>query len=199
MPEPLQATDRTRFHRRANRGTHDRATVDAILDEALICHVGFVADGAPVVIPTAFVRVGDAVYLHGSTANHMLAATIAREVSLAATLIDGLVLARTAFHHSMNYRSVVLFARGRAVEDPEAKAKILAALVDKMAPGRSTACRLPDATELRATLVVELPIVEAGAKIRKGPPLPDEGDDARLPYWAGVIPVSLARGEPIPA
>ena len=200
MTEPLLETDRTRFRRRAHRGSHDRAVVEAILDDAYVCHVAFVVDVEPIVIPTAFVRIDDALYLHGSVANHMLGVLAAgAPASIAVTLLDALVLARTAFHHSVNYRSVVLFGRGRAIDDPVHKRRVLAALLDKMVAGRAANCRPPDDTELRATLVVSFPIAEAAAKIRKGPPVPDEGDDATLPHWAGVVPFITTRGEPIPA
>jgi nitroimidazol reductase NimA-like FMN-containing flavoprotein (pyridoxamine 5'-phosphate oxidase superfamily) len=199
-PGSLSVTPRTTLRRRAGRGSHDRAEIDAILDEALVCHVAFVADGAPVVIPTAFVRVGDHLYLHGAVANRMLGALAAgAEASIAVTLLDGLVLARTAFHHSMNYRSVVLFGRGAVIEAPADKARVLDALLDRLAPGRSRASRPADAAELAATLVIAFPIAEASAKARRGPPLPDEGADAALPYWAGVIPLVTTRGAPIPA
>jgi nitroimidazol reductase NimA-like FMN-containing flavoprotein (pyridoxamine 5'-phosphate oxidase superfamily) len=200
MTRTLEVTDRTRVRRKPGLGSHERAVIDAILDEGLVCHVAFAAGGSPVVLPTTHVRVDDAIYVHGSAASHMLR-TLAGgvEVAVAVTLLDGLVLARTAFHHSVNYRSVVLFGRATLVEDPALKRRALGALVDKLVAGRSAACRPPDDAELAATKVLALPIEEASAKVRSGPPVPDEGDDAALPYWAGVVPVELVRGAPVAA
>lgn len=200
MTRTLEVTDRTRVRRKPGRGSHERAVIDAILDEGLVCHVAVIAGGSPVVLPTTHVRIDDAIYIHGSAASHLLRALAGgAEVAVAVTLLDGLVLARTAFHHSVNYRSVVLFGRATLVEDPALKRHALAALVDKLVAGRSAACRPPDDAELAATKVLALPIEEASAKVRRGPPVPDEGDDAALPYWAGVIPIELARGAPIAA
>lgn len=200
MSRTLEVTDRTRVRRKPGRGSHERAVIDQILDEALVCHIAFVGHGAPVVLPTTQVRVGDAIYVHGSAASHMLR-TLAEgvDVSVAVTLIDGLVLSRTAFHHSVNYRSVVLFGRASLVEEPALKQRALAALVDKLVAGRSSACRPPNDAELAATKLLALPIEEASAKIRSGPPLADEGEDAALPYWAGVIPLHTTHGAPITA
>jgi nitroimidazol reductase NimA-like FMN-containing flavoprotein (pyridoxamine 5'-phosphate oxidase superfamily) len=196
----LPVTDRTRVRRKPGRGTFDRAVVHAILDEALVCHVAFATERGPVVIPTTHVRRGDRLYLHGSPASAMLRALATGvDVSIAITLLDGLVLARSAMHHSVNYRSVVVFGRATKVDEPEAKRAVLAALLDKLHAGRASACRPPNDAELAATLVLALPIAEASAKIRSGPPLPDEGDDAALPFWSGVIPVVTTRGAPIPA
>jgi nitroimidazol reductase NimA-like FMN-containing flavoprotein (pyridoxamine 5'-phosphate oxidase superfamily) len=154
----------------------------------------------PVVIPTTQVRVGDRIYVHGSAVNGMLR-TLSEgvDVSVAVTLLDGLVLARTAFHHSVNYRSVVIFGCATRVDDLAEKRRALDALVEKLVAGRSKACRPPNDKELAATMVLSLPIAEASAKIRQGPPLPDDGEDASLPHWAGVIPLSIARGTPIRA
>ena len=200
MSRTLEVTDRTRVRRKPGRGSHERAVIDQILDEALVCHVAFVGHGAPVVLPTTQVRVDDAIYVHGSAASHMLR-TLAGgvDVSVAVTLIDGLVLSRTAFHHSVNYRSVVLFGRAALVEEPALKRRAFAALVDKLVAGRSSACRPPNDAELAATQLLALPIEEASAKIRTGPPLADEGEDAALPYWAGVIPLHTTHGAPITA
>jgi uncharacterized protein len=200
LPRTLDVTDRTRVRRKPDRGSHERAVIDQILDEALICHIAFSSGGSPVVLPTTHVRIDDALYVHGSAASHMLR-TLASgiDISVAVTLLDGLVLSRTAFHHSVNYRSVVLFGRAILVGEPELKRRALAALLDKLVAGRSAACRPPNDSELAATKVLALPIAEASAKVRSGPPLPDHGDDAALPYWAGVIPVELTRGAPIPA
>jgi nitroimidazol reductase NimA-like FMN-containing flavoprotein (pyridoxamine 5'-phosphate oxidase superfamily) len=193
----LRQTDRSRLRRKRERGTHDSSAVSAILDQALVCHLGFVVDGRPVVIPTTFVRIEDSVYVHGAPANAALHAAEESGACLTATLLDGLVLARSAFHHSMNYRSVVLFGLPTRVEDPDEKREALLALVERMSPGRSGECRLPTDEELRATLVLRLPIDEGSAKIREGGPIDDEADLA-LPHWAGVIPLSLVRGVPVP-
>jgi uncharacterized protein len=196
----LAVTNRTRLRRRAFRGSHERRVIDAILDEALVCHVGFATENGPVVIPTSFVRVGDRVYLHGSSSNHMLRmAARGSDVSIAVTLLDGLVLARTAFHHSMNYRSVVMFGVGLTITDPSEKRAVLAALVDRMTPSRSLACRAPNDDELKGTLVIAIAIDEASAKVRSGPPLADEGGDASLPFWAGEVPIRSVRGVPVNA
>jgi uncharacterized protein len=197
MP-PLEQTDRTRLRRKADRGRHDRDTVDAILDEALVCHVGFAVDGRTWVVPTAHVRVDDDLYLHGASGNFALR-TLASgvDVCVTVTLLDGLVLARSAFHHSMNYRSVLLFGRADPVVETAEKERALLALVEHMQPGRTGDTRLPTAEELRATLVVRLPISEGSAKVRTGPPIDDPADLA-LDHWAGVIPLALVRGEPEP-
>ena len=187
----LRPTSRTTLKRHAERGGHDRAAIDAILDEALVCHVAVLVDGAPRSLPTAHVRVGDVVYLHGARANRFLAAALSgSEICLTVTLVDGLVFARTWMHHSMNFRSAMLFGRPIEVTDPAEKLRALAALVDHAASGRSAETRAPTDAELRSTLVVKLPIVEASAKVRTGPPLdtPDTLDDD---CWAGELPLSL--------
>ena len=200
MSTALPVTERTRVRRKPMRSSHERAVIDAILDEALICHVGFVTEHGPVVIPTTHVRVGDTLYVHGSAASHMLGSLAEGiDACVTVTLLDALVLARTAFHHSVNYRSVVIFGRATAIDDTSAKLTALAALIDRVAPGRSAACRPPNAKELVATTVLGLPITEASAKVRSGPPLPDDGEDLALPYWAGVIPLTTLRGAPINA
>ena len=192
--------ERTQLRRRAQRGSHDRGVIEAILAEALICHVAFTADHGPMVLPTTHVRVGDLLYIHGSAVNAMMTnLATGIDACVAVTLLDALVLARTAFHHSVNYRSVVVFGRGRRVDDNAEKLAALAALIDKVVPERSTACRAPNAKELAATQLIALPITEASAKIRTGPPVPDDGEDATLPFWAGVIPLVTTRGTPIPA
>lgn len=192
-------TDRTVLRRKPGRGTHDRDAIVAIVDEALVCHVGFCPPGetTPCVLPTAHVRIDEHIYLHGAQSNRMLG-QLAQGVAccVAITLVDGLVLSRVALHHSVNYRSVVAFGHGTAVDDPELKRRVLAALLDKLCSGRSDACRPPDDAELAATLVVAIPICEASAKIRQGPPLADNGPDATLPYWAGVIPLVTSRATP---
>lgn len=190
----LPITDRSKVRRVRERGHYDRATVHAILDAALICHVGVVSDGSPVVLPTTFARIDDAVYLHGARANHMFRAVAAgREACIEVTLVDGIVFARSAFHHTMNYRSVVLHGVGTAVEEAGEKRRALDAMVDRMAPGRTGRCRPPSASELRATLVVRFPIEEASAKIRTGGVV-DEPEDTTLGYWAGVLPLGLSAG-----
>lgn len=191
-------SDRSQVQRKPGRGAYDRATIDAILDEALICHVGFQDTGQPFVIPTLHVRVGDAVYLHGSPASRMLRAIEAgAQTCIAATIVDGLVLARSAMHHSMNYRSAVVFGRGRGVDDPDEKMEVLTALTERILAGRWSETRGPSERELSATKVVVVPIEEASAKIRSGPPIDDEEDHA-LGYWAGVVPLSIVSGSPIP-
>ena len=197
----LAVTDRTRLRRKPTRGSHELAAVEAILDAGLVCHVAFEGPGGgPVVIPTTHVRVGDRVYMHGSASNAMLRA-LGRglDACFAVTLLDGLVLAKTAFHHSVNYRSVVLFGRAEEVTDFAEKRRVLDALLEKLEPGRSQACRPPNDKELAATLVIALPIAEASAKVRSGPPIPEDGDDRLLPHWHGEIPLRLVRDPPIPA
>jgi uncharacterized protein len=193
-------TDRTRLRRKPQRGSHDFAAIAAICDEALICHVAFTSPHGPVVIPTTFVRAGDQLYVHGSAASRMLE-TLAEggPACIAITLLDGLVLAKTALHHSANYRSVVAFGRGREITDRTEKLAVLAALLDKIEPGRSAACRPPNAKELAATMVVAFPLAEASAKARSGGPLPGDAEDAHLPYWAGTIPLVTTRGSRIAA
>jgi len=188
----LDVTARSRVRRKRERGRYDRATVHAILDAALICHVGVVTDGAPVVLPTTFARVGDAVYLHGARANHLLRTVAAGSAAcIEVTILDGIVFARSAFNHSMNYRSVVLHGAGSAVEAEEEKRRALDAVLDRMAPGRSGQCRRPTPEELRATLVVRFPIEEASAKVRDAGVI-DEPADLELDVWAGVLPLGMA-------
>jgi len=191
-------TERTRVRRLPKRGVYDRETVNAILDEALICHMGFVVDGAPVVLPTIHWREGDTLYVHGSAASRMLRSLREGvEACVTVTLLDGLVLARSAFHHSMNYRSAVIFGTAREVTDREEKLRALDALVEHVVRGRSAEVRAPNESELRQTLVLALPIEEASAKIRTGGPVDDEEDYA-LPVWAGVVPASLVFGSAVP-
>jgi nitroimidazol reductase NimA-like FMN-containing flavoprotein (pyridoxamine 5'-phosphate oxidase superfamily) len=193
-------TPRTKLRRVPKRGSHDRATIDAILDEALISHVGFVYDGKPAVIPTLHARVGDDVLLHGSAASRMLRALSAGvEVCLTATLVDGIVLARSAFHHSMNYRSVVLYGSARPVTCDDDLAQALEAFTEKLVPGRWADVRWPTRKELKGTAVLKLPIVEGSAKVRTGPPI-DDDEDYELDVWAGVVPLKLTASpaEPDP-
>ncbi len=194
----LPASERTRVRRKSGRGRYDRDTIVRILDEALICHVGFAVDGQPWVVPTAFARVGEHVYLHGAVGNFALR-TLAggAEACVTFTLLDGLVLARSAFHHSMNYRSVMLFGHAAVVTDEDEKQAALLAIVDHMVAGRSSSTRPPTAHELRSTLVVRLPIEEASAKVRSGGPV-DEPADYELSHWAGVVPLTVVRGDPQP-
>ena len=195
--ERFTPTERTTLKRLPKRGEYDRERVYAILDEAFICHVGFVVDGRPVVIPTGYGRVKDVLYVHGSAASHMLR-TIGEgiDVCVTVTLIDGLVLARSAFHHSFNYRSVVVFGKARVVTDAAEKTAALRAFTEHVIAERWDDVREPTDGELKATTVLALPLVEASAKIRTGPPIDDEEDHA-LPVWAGVLPLRLATGEPI--
>lgn len=191
-------TPRTRLRRIPERGRYDRATLDAILDEGFVCHVAFVADREPFVIPTVYARAGDQIYLHGSSANRML--RVLRRgapACLGVTLVDGLVLARSAFHHSVNFRSVVLFGTAVAVEDPEEKAAGLRAIVEHVVPRRLPDVRDLDPLEVTRTLVVRLPIDEASAKVRTGPPAEEPADYA-LDCWAGEIPLRLVPQAPVP-
>ena len=190
-------TPRTTVKRRRERARYERAAVEAILDEALVCHLGFVAEGQPFVIPTTYARVGGTLYVHGAAAGRMLRALAGGvPACVTVTLVDGLVLARSAFHHSMNYRSVVLLGHARPVDDPAEKRAALAALVEHVVPGRTQAVRPPSATELQQTLVLAMPIAEASAKVRTGPPIDDPADVA-LPCWAGEIPLRLVTGAPV--
>jgi nitroimidazol reductase NimA-like FMN-containing flavoprotein (pyridoxamine 5'-phosphate oxidase superfamily) len=187
-------TERTRVRRLPERGAYDRETVHAILDEGFVCHVGFVVDGQPYVVPTGYARIGDRLYLHGSTGSR-LGLRPDMDVCVTVTLVDGLVLARSAFHHSMNYRSVMAIGHTRPVVDPDEKEAVLRALVDHIVPGRSAGIRGGDRRELAATAVLALPLAEVSAKVRTGPPLDDE-PDYELPFWAGVLPLGLTPGRP---
>lgn len=193
----LLQTERTKLKRLPKRGHFDRETVYGILDEGFICHVGFAPQGQPFVIPTGYARVDDKLYIHGSQASRMLRTLSGGlDACVTVTIIDGLVLARSAFHHSMNYRSVVIFGRAEIIEDREEKIAALVALSEHIVRGRWADVREPTEEELTKTTVLELSLVEASAKIRTGPPLDDEEDYA-LPIWAGVIPLKLEAGEPI--
>jgi uncharacterized protein len=191
-------TDRTRVRRTPQRGAYERDTIEAILDETLISHVGFVHDAHPVVIPTLHARLGDRLYLHGSAASRMLR-TLLRgvPVCVTATLVDGLVLARSAFHHSVNYRSVVVFGEATAVEPEEERLKALELFTEKLVPGRWAEVRPPTRQELKGTKVLSLPLDEASAKLRSGPPIDDE-EDYEMPVWAGVLPLGTEVAEPQP-
>lgn len=193
----MPRTERNTVRRLRERAVYQRQTIYDILDEAVVCQVGFVVDGQPYVIPTLHVRVGDALYFHGARANHMLGALRAGvEVCVSVTLIDGLVLARSAFHHSVNYRSVTVFGRAQEVSGDEAKLAALDALVDHVVPGRSADARPPNDSELRSTLVLRLSIEDAVAKVRTGPPA-DDAEDLPLPIWAGEIPLRTVAERPV--
>ncbi|MEE1755508.1 pyridoxamine 5'-phosphate oxidase family protein [Streptomyces sp. SP18CS02] len=195
-------TGRTVPTRSRERAAYDRPSVHAILDEAYVCHLGFVRDGAPVVLPTLYGRVGERLYVHGSTGSRPLRMAGDTDPGLAVCLtvthVDGLVLARSAFHHSINYRSVVIHGIARQVTDPEEKRIALDALVDHVVPGRSLDARPANAKELAATAVLRLDLAEVSAKTRTGGPN-DEPEDLTLPHWTGVVPVRSTHGTPIPA
>jgi uncharacterized protein len=191
-------TDRTQVKRIPDRGRYDRETVDAILDEALFCHLAWVQDGSPRVIPTIHARTGDTLFVHGSQASRTLrAARNGAEVCVEVTLLDGLVLARSAFHHSMNYRSAVVYGLAREVTDTQEKWDAQRALVEHVVHGRAADVRMPNEAELKQTMILAVPLDEASAKIRTGPAIDDEEDYA-LPIWAGVLPLRLQPGELVP-
>ncbi|MFJ8594139.1 pyridoxamine 5'-phosphate oxidase family protein [Streptomyces sp. NPDC093598] len=194
-------TDRTVPTRSPDRASYDRELVHSILDEAYVCHLGFVRDGAPVVLPTLYARVGERLYVHGSTGSRPLRAAGQADpglpVCLTVTHVDGLVLARSAFHHSINYRSVVVHGVAHDVTDPEEKRQALDALVDHVVPGRSADSRPADKKELAATAVIRLDLDEVSAKLRTGG-VNDEPEDLALPHWAGVVPVRRTYGAPVP-
>jgi nitroimidazol reductase NimA-like FMN-containing flavoprotein (pyridoxamine 5'-phosphate oxidase superfamily) len=193
------ATKRTRVRRKPARGRYERSAVYEILDRALICHVAFVVDQQPYAMPTIHARRGDTLYLHGSNGSRMLRVAAAGEpVCVTATIVDGIVLARSGFHHSLNYRSAVVLGAAREVADADQKRLALEAVVEHIMPGRTADARGPSAKELRATTVVAIPLEEASAKVRTGPPVDDQ-EDLSLPVWAGILPLSLAPGPPIPA
>ena len=197
MTEEIQPTAKTNLRRLPKRGSYERETIYQILDEAFICHVGFVVDGQPFVIPTAYARVQDRLLIHGSAASRMLR-SLAQEmnVCVTVTLLDGLVLARSAFHHSMNYRSVVIFGAASVVSDEAEKLGALHAFTEHVIEGRWRDVRPPNEQELKATLVLSLPLEESSAKIRTGHPIDDEADyDIRV--WAGELPLRLTHDAPI--
>jgi len=194
MASSAAPSPRARVRRAPARADYDRATIDAILDEALVAHLGFAVDGQPYVIPTLHARIGDEVYLHGSAASRMVTMLGAGiPACLTVTLLDGLVLARSAFHHSMNYRSVVVLGRARFVEGPEERAAALEAFTERLIPGRWAEVRPPSRQELKGTRVLALPLDEASAKLRAGGPVDDE-DDYALDAWAGTVPLRLTPG-----
>ena len=197
MPQSFTPTERTRVVREPQRGIYDREVIYKILDEGLVCHAGFVADGQPFVIPTLYARVGDAIYFHGSAASRMLRGVAeGAQVCVTVTLTDGIVLARSVFNHSMNYRSVVVLGKATLVEQAEEKLAALRGFTEKILPGRWDDARQPNERELKATSVLRLPLTEISAKIRTGPP-EDDAVDYELPIWAGVIPLHVAAGAPV--
>ena len=196
MPQ-FEKTERTRIRRMPKRASYDAAVVEAILAEGLYCHVGFSVDGQPYVIPTIYARIEDHLYLHGSAASRMLGAIGGRmPVCVTVTLLDGLVLARSGFHHSMNYRSVVVLGQATEVTDPDEKMAALKAIVDHVMVGRWEDVREPSTQELKATSVIRVPLEEVSAKIRTGPPVDDE-EDYQLDCWAGEVPLRLVPEQPV--
>jgi uncharacterized protein len=198
MSDTYPPSGRTQVKRIPNRGVYDKGEVYKILDAGYLCHVGFAAEGQPYVIPTGYARQGDRLLIHGSAASRMMRELSAGiDVCVTVTLVDGFVLSRSAFHHSMNYRSVVMLGRARLLESEGEKMAALEAFTNHMVPGRWDEVRQPSEQELKATTVLELPLAEVSAKIRKGPPVEDEGDIARA-TWAGVVPVHTQLGRPQP-
>ncbi|HXZ63420.1 MAG TPA: pyridoxamine 5'-phosphate oxidase family protein [Streptosporangiaceae bacterium] len=197
---PLSSTPRTTLQRLRERGRTDRAELDAVLNAGLVCHLGVVIDGEPVVLPTGYGRIDDTLYLHGSSANRSLLAAAGQQVCVTVTLLDGLVCARAVFHHSMNYRSAVIFGAARLVTDPAEKLAALRAVTDHLVPGRWEHAREPTRKELAATAVVAVPLDEASVKVRSGGPK-DDPEDYDSGIWAGVLPAALTFGpaEPDPA
>ncbi len=195
--EQLIPTQRSRIKRVPKRGQYECTAIYQILDEGLVCHVGFAIEQQPYVIPTAYGRVGDKLYIHGSPASRMLRSLQGGiEVCITVTMLDGLVLARSAFHHSMNYRSVVVFGKATVVKDSQEKLEALQAFTEHVIPGRWDEVRSPSRQELQGTLILSLPLAEASAKVRTGHPIDDEAD-YQLPVWAGIVPLHLAATEPM--
>jgi nitroimidazol reductase NimA-like FMN-containing flavoprotein (pyridoxamine 5'-phosphate oxidase superfamily) len=194
--ETYSPTERTQVKRLAKRGVYDKVQVHAILDEGFVCHVGFVLDGRPFVIPTAYARSGETVYIHGSPASRLMKSKEV-DVCLTVTLVDGLVLARSAFHTSINYRSVVVLGKARLVTDVDEKREALRCFTNHVIAGRWEVAKQPSVSELKATSVLALPLEEVSAKVRTGPPIDDEEDYA-LPIWGGVVPVIQSFGDPLP-
>ena len=192
--EKFSPTDRTKVKRIPKRGFYDKGTIYSILDEAIICHVGFTINDRPFIIPTSYVRSGDCLYIHGAKSNQMMdAINNGSEACITVTLLDGYVMARSVFHHSMNYRSVVMFGKGKIVEDEEEKINALKAFTERVMPGRWNDVRQPSEKELDSTIVLKFSIEEASAKIRTGQAVDDE-DDYKLNVWAGVLPVKTTFG-----
>lgn len=196
MPR-IEPTPRTTVRRRPTRGAYDRETIEAILDEGFLCNIAVVIEGRPLVLPTSYARDGEWLYMHGARNNAMLRAALQGEACISVTLLDGLVLARSVMHHSMNYRSVVLFAQGKEITEREQKFAAMRSIVEQIIPGRWGDARLPNDAEVEATLVIRFPISECSAKIRTGPPV-DDDDDLALPVWAGVLPTRPAWLQPEP-
>jgi uncharacterized protein len=197
MPELLPATDRTRVVREANRAVYDRDVIYNILDEGFVCHVGFETDNQPFVIPTMFARVEDDLYFHGSSASRMLrGASAGLPVCVTVTLLDGLILARSVFNHSMNYRSVVALGRATLMDDPTEKIRALQAFTEKLIPGRWKEARQPNEKELKATSILKLPLTEVSAKVRVGG-VEDDAEDYSFRVWAGIVPLRLVAEAPI--
>lgn len=197
MSQPQMPTPRTRVIRESERGVYDREAVYQILDEGFLCHVGFAVDGQPFVIPTSYGRKDDSLYIHGSAASRMLRQLKQSvPVCITVTLLDGFVLARSVFNHSMNYRSVVILGQATLVDDPAEKLEALRTLSEHILPGRWADSRGPNERELKATSVLRVPIEEFSAKVRTGPPIDDEEDYA-FPTWAGVVPLEIKAGTPI--
>jgi len=196
MLEPFPATERTRVTREANRAVYDREAIYKILDEAFVCHVGFSLEGQPYVIPTMFARVSDHLYFHGSAASRMLRGlSSGLPVCITVTLIDGLVLARSVFNHSMNYRSVVALGKAELIDEPAEKLRALQAFTQKLIPGRWKDARQPNEKELKATSILKLPLTEVSAKVRAGG-VEDDAEDYAFPVWAGIIPLRLVADAP---
>src|ERR1700733_2638514 len=189
-------TERTQVHRRSQRGVYDKEQVHAILDEGFVCHVGFVLDGQPFVIPTAYARSGETIYIHGSPASRLMKGKEV-DVCLTVTLVDGLVLARSSFHTSINYRSVVVLGKARLVTDLIEKWQALRCFTNHVIDGRWEQAKQPTEQELKATSVLSLPLEEVSAKVRTGPPI-DDDEDYALPVWGGVVPVVQTLGQPVP-
>jgi nitroimidazol reductase NimA-like FMN-containing flavoprotein (pyridoxamine 5'-phosphate oxidase superfamily) len=197
MSKEIQSTAKTKLKRLPKRGNFDRETIYKILDEAFICHIGFTVEGQTFVIPTAYGRKGDTLYVHGSAASRMMREmSKGIDVCITVTLVDGLVLARSAFHHSINYRSVVIFGKAEIVENEAEKNDALFAFTEHLIPNRWAEIREPNSKELKGTTVLKLEITEASAKIRMGNPI-DDDEDMNLDVWAGVIPLQIVAGEPI--
>ena len=197
MPDSVAPTERTRVVREPQRAVYDRAEIYKILDEGLVCHVGFTADSQTYVIPTMYARVGDCLYFHGSAASRMLRNLSAGlSVCITVTLADGLVLARSVFNHSMNYRSVVALGVAQLVDSPGEKLDALQAFTEKILPGRWNDARQPNERELKATSLLKLPLLELSAKVRTGP-VEDDADDYALPVWAGIVPLRTVADSPI--
>lgn len=195
----IKKTDRTTITRMPKRGVYDRDVINSILDEALFCNLAYVSEGQPFQIPTGFCRIDDKLFIHGSVGSHYMRELASKKspVNISATIMDGLVLARSAFHHSVNYRSVIMFSQPELVTDQEELYKILEAFTEKMCPGRWNDIRQPNPGEWKATMVLGFPIQEASAKVRTGPPVDDE-EDYKLDIWAGVLPLKLQKQSLVP-